>query len=160
MNARRLIVFPLLTMAAAATAADSGVYESFSGVGIGRVFLTPAERDRLDTERLNPPSVAVSGSHEAAEATEKPKRKLPSAGYIRRGNGPAKVWQNGDFVDFGRNAPDSMAFPGDVEITRHVTSAKPQPAPNAIAEPPAGSSPGSDSEGERRDRSGADRDAE
>ena len=54
MNLRYLLVFPILALPHD-TAADEGlVYESFSGVTIGRLFLSQSEREYLDVRRLLP----------------------------------------------------------------------------------------------------------
>jgi len=108
-----LIVFPL------AVAADEGfVYESFSGVKIGRVFLSQSQREKLDARRLSSPGEGGSGDEQSVDPAVAA-RKLPSAGFIIGRDGRSKVWKNGDFVDSGGGIR-SMTFPGDVTITRHV----------------------------------------
>ena len=119
MRARDVLLLLLLGLSSAAMADDSAVYESFSGVTIGRVFLAPGDRDRLDERRLNPPAEsAVDVS--AANGTAQPSRRPASAGYIISSSGRARVWHDGDFVESAERAPQRMAFPGDVTVTRTV----------------------------------------
>lgn len=94
------------------------VYESISGVTIGRVFLSQQERDQLDDRRLeNPQGENPRG---AGPSTAGPKSKpAQSAGYIIGRSGHSKFWKDGDFVESQSNAVRSMSFPGDVKVTRH-----------------------------------------
>lgn len=112
------LTYPLLSVAE-----NSPVYESLSGVRIGRVFLTQNERDLLDARRLVEPQ---GGSFREVISDAPAKSKpLASAGYIIGRHGRSKVWKNGDFVE-SRNDPEvSVSFPGDVKITRHAASDKP-----------------------------------
>jgi len=111
------LTYPLLS-----AAENSPVYESLSGVRIGRVFLTQNERDLLDARRLvEPPGASFKEVISDAPAKSKP---LASAGYIIGRHGRSKVWKNGDFVE-SRNDPEvSVSFPGDIKITRHAASDK------------------------------------
>jgi len=129
MSIRIALVFFLAAMSAAATAEEPAVYESFSGVKIGRVFLAPGDRDRLDERRLTAP--AEGTAEEPGSASSPPTtRALPAAGYIISSSGRASVWRDGDFVESPRQAPKKMAFPGDVEVTRTVA----EDAANAASE--------------------------
>ena len=119
MSVRCFVVLALLFATSAAPADETVVYESFSGVKIGRVFLAPGDRERLDEWRLNPPAEGTAGEPVAEGATAKP-RALASAGYIISSSGRARVWRDGDFVESTRQAPQRMAFPGDVTVTRTV----------------------------------------
>lgn len=119
MSFRHLGILMLLSISAAAPAEESAVYESFSGVKIGRVFLAPRDRDRLDERRLNPPAEGTAAGTGAEGAA--PKARVPAAaGYIISSSGRARVWRNGDFIESTRQTPQRMAFPGDVKVTRIV----------------------------------------
>jgi len=109
------IMFPL-----AGAADDSFVYESFSGVKIGRVFLSQSQRETLDARRLLGPQEGGASGEQSVDPASGP-RRLPSAGFIIGRNGHSKIWRDGDFVDSG-GAARSMTFPGDVRITRHVAA--------------------------------------
>ena len=134
MNSRCITVVLLLSAPMLACASDDAVYESFSGVKIGRVFLSPADREALDRRRLNPP-VRESDAHKSAAGSEQAQRSRASAGYIISASGRARVWRDGDFVVSDRRQPQKMAFPGDVKITRRAAS--PQTPPPADANPAA-----------------------
>lgn len=110
----------LLTVLAAPAFADNGlVYESYEGVTIGRVFLSPAEREYLDARRHLKPEPA--GADPGPESTMDDGQKAPPpAGFIIGPNGKSKIWKEGDFVDSAASSMRTMAFPGDVEIVRHV----------------------------------------
>ena len=119
MTARSLAILAMLAASTVVAAEDSAVYETISGVKIGRVFLTPGDRERLDDQRLNPPTVDVAGESPTEGAVDS-KRSIASAGYIISSSGRARVWHDGDFVESARRAPHSMRFPGDVKVTRSV----------------------------------------
>ena len=114
-----LLIAVFLLAPAAVNAEETAVYESFAGVKIGRVFLAPGDRDRLDEQRLNPPAEGASGASESEGAAEKAP-EVASAGYIISSSGRARVWRDGDFVAAPRQAPGDMAFPGDVKVVRTV----------------------------------------
>lgn len=120
----RALTLLLVVMLPLAVAADDGfAYESFSGVKIGRVFLSQSQRETLDARRhLGPQEGNAPGEQPVDAAIAK--RKLPSAGFIIGRNGRSKVWKDGDFVDSGAGTR-SMTFPGDVTITRHVEADEP-----------------------------------
>ena len=120
MNGRSVLLLCVLLLPAAAVADDSSVYESLSGVHIGRVFLSPAERATLDArrERGSDAAGAAAGDDTGKSA---PARAAQSAGYIIGRDGESKVWKNGDFVASG--GAEAVKFPGAVDITRHETLA-------------------------------------
>lgn len=119
---RTLAAVLLSLLSCVAVAEQNLIYESISGVRIGRVFLSQPDRDRLDAQRLAGPQTAGPDAGAPADATEQP-TSAASAGYIIGRNGRSQVWQAGDFVDAVRNPARSMSFPGDVKITRHVSDA-------------------------------------
>lgn len=119
----------MLSLAPVLVAAEEpSVYESFAGVNIGRVFLTPGDRDRLDERRLNPPAEGTASNPTVAGAPDK-RRTLAAAGYIISSSGRARVWRDGDFIESRQQSPHRMDFPGDVTVTRSVV-ADAESAPN------------------------------
>ena len=120
MHARFGIVMLLLAVAATANAEDAFVYETFAGVEIGRVFLTPGDRDRLDERRLSQPA-GDSASSETLDSDSPKKVPRASAGYIISSSGRARVWLDGDFVEAPQKASQSLRFPGDIKVTRTRT---------------------------------------
>lgn len=119
MASRCFLLLLLLAFSAAAIADDAAVYETFSGVQIGRVFLSPGDRERLDARRLHPPAEHTAGEPEAEGGTKQP-RSLAAAGYIISSSGQARVWRDGDFVESPQRAPQRITFPGDIRVTRTV----------------------------------------
>lgn len=107
----------LLIVATSASADEPDVYESFAGIEIGRVFLAPGDRERLDRNRLNPPAATQATGPEAERPPEQT-RQVAAAGYIISSSGRARVWQDGEFIESRHPSTDKMAFPGDVTITR------------------------------------------
>ena len=116
---RAIIVFSLLLLAMPAVSDDSAVYESIDDLPIGTVFLTPGERRWLDANRHLAPQETTSQSTESAETEEDAEESQP-AGFIINSSGQARRYRNGDFSP-SSVSPDSMRFPDDVEIRRHVT---------------------------------------
>ena len=120
MSCRSPLLLLLVLLACMPARGEEFVYESISGVTIGRVFLSQQERDQLDDRRLNAPQ--EEGPRGGAPSTAGPKSKpVQSAGYIIGRSGRSKFWKDGDFVDSKSNAVRSMSFPGDVKVTRHET---------------------------------------
>ena len=112
-----VLICPLVS-----AAENNGMYESLSGVRIGRVFLTQHERNTLDARRLIEPQ---GGSIDKVIQDTAPKSKpRASAGYIIGRHGRSKVWRNGDFVESGNDPEESVSFPGDVKVTRRAASDK------------------------------------
>ena len=117
MSACRTLSLLLLTASSLVLAEEPSVYESFAGVQIGRVFLAPDDRDRLDEQRLNPPAEGAVAGSTTEDAPEK-RQPLAAAGYIISSSGRARVWYDGDFVESRQQSPQRMEFPGDVKVTR------------------------------------------
>jgi len=117
----RLVILTMLTLPAYSLADDSAIYESMAGIKIGRVFLAPGERDRLDRRRLRP-QAEKRDSDSGADGKSAAARVLSSAGYIISSSGKARVWRDGDFVESRRQEPQRMRFPGDVKVTRSNSS--------------------------------------
>ena len=124
MTVRLLAAILILAVPLDAAAEEEFVYESFAGVQIGRVFLSQSQRDALDAARLLGPQDSDSEGTETAEPGV-PAKKIRPAGYIIGSGGRSRVWQDGDFVETGRDAARSLSFPGEVRITRHKNKAKP-----------------------------------
>ena len=102
-----------------AVAEEAPVYESLSGLSIGRIFYTQDERDFLDQRRhLAPQSqkMAVKGKRTAARSADE---HNDAAGFISSSSGKARIWSKDRFVPVDRNPVEAVSFPGDVEVTRH-----------------------------------------
>lgn len=120
MSYRLPLVLSLLLLVCMPARGEDFVYESISGVTIGRVFLSQRERDQLDDRRQNSPQGESPRS--GAPSTASPKSKpVQSAGYIIGRSGRSKFWKDGDFVEVQSDAVRSMSFPGDVKVTRRET---------------------------------------
>ena len=115
-----------------AAADDVAIYETISGVSIGRVFLTPVERRLLDATRKQVPQ---SATYEGTAAADPQEDEAPShaAGYIVSSSGKARRWLNGDFVEAQNSPASSTRFPGDVKITKHTATMNDSDAPDAEA---------------------------
>ncbi len=104
MTLQRLILLAAtagLATVALAEAPDSAesaaVYESIDDIVIGRVFLSPAERQQLDAIRHLPAqATAVPSGTSPAPVAEAPKPK--GVGFIRRTGKATRVFKDGDFV--------------------------------------------------------------
>lgn len=109
----------------AAAEEEAQVYESLGDVKIGRVFLSPSQRDSLDNRRGRAAAVATAN---APAVRSQAKQSHDAAGYIQRSGGPSRVWSNGDFV----RADDvsGVTFPGDIEVLRKAVP-KPETNPGA-----------------------------
>lgn len=110
----RLIISLLLAglFATPATAHEDGVYESLGHIPIGRIFLSPEERARLDKVRGKAPAQSAGlkpGSEARARATNK-----DAAGFIISDSGRTRVWKNGDFV--AAASASDVRFPGQVRV--------------------------------------------
>ena len=120
MSCLRFLIAAVLVVPIEVIAEEESVYESISGVAIGRIFYSQSDRDYLDALRLLPPgdkSVHPDTGERVTPAT----KSTPSAGYIISSEGGRKVWKDGDFVSSVGRSSDSMSFPGDVKIVRHVS---------------------------------------
>ena len=127
MNGRYILSLALLLAPGLVIAEEPSVYESFAGVQIGRVFLAPGDRDRLDEQRLNPPAEGAVASSTAEDTSQK-RRPTAAAGYIISSSGRARVWHDGDFVESRQPSPHRMDFPGDVKVTRAAVAETASPS--------------------------------
>ncbi|MDH4046690.1 MAG: hypothetical protein OEW68_00440 [Gammaproteobacteria bacterium] len=90
-----LVILTLLsTSAAFADGVD--IYESLDDIEIGRVFLTPQQRYKLDHDRRLEPPTATHASP-APESQEAPARTRQGFGYIVLHDGSSTMWVDGDF---------------------------------------------------------------
>ena len=131
---RSRIVTLLSVLAFAGTAADERqIYEDMTQIEIGRVFLSPAERDALEAKRRQSRSVAdsrpLTTSDTNRESSAEPKL---AAGYIQRSGRAPSRYVDGEFV---RSIAAPERFPGDVRIVRHAP-ANPPDAEHADATGP------------------------
>ncbi|MDJ0749199.1 MAG: hypothetical protein QNJ11_06925 [Woeseiaceae bacterium] len=109
-------------LATPAVAQEVGVYESLDRIPIGRVFLSPEERARLDEFRGKGPSESVSPK--PAGRTPARASNDDAAGFIVSDSGKTRVWKNGDFV------PTASA--SDVRFPRYVrVASRPEAAEKA-----------------------------
>lgn len=116
---RTIASLALLLLAMPVLADESALYESIDDLAIGPVFLTPGERRWLDANRHLPPQATSAQSTESAEAGGDDEEPAEPAGFIINSSGQAQRYRNGDF-SFSNASPESMRFPDDVEIRRHV----------------------------------------
>ncbi len=101
-----------LPLTGAALAEETAVYESLDDVEVGRVFLSPQQRERLDQRRGKPEVRATNPGRTAAVSKKWP----DAAGYIVSSSGESRVWSNGDFV--AAEKVSDVRFPGDVRVRR------------------------------------------
>ena len=105
------LVCLLLMPCAPAVADEFEVYESLADISIGRVFLSPLERARLDNG--GPPPMVV---HEEQPVAPVVKKRRRPAGYFISSSGAAGIWSSRGFV--AKGDVDETRFPGDVTIRR------------------------------------------
>ena len=121
-----MIVAALL--AATSAGAESGeLYESLDNVRLGRLFMSPAERDRLDPGRgqIYTDESEASPGEEAAEAGPNAPPPRPAAGIILAKGGRPLVWENGAFRRASADI-DDVEFPGarNIRIERGPSEAE------------------------------------
>jgi len=95
------------------SAHEDGIYESLGHIPIGRVFLSPGERDQLDSIRMTGPKRASDVAPRVSQSARPKNNK--AAGYIISNSGTARVWKNGDFVAV---ATPNVRFPGEIDVAR------------------------------------------
>ncbi len=117
---RIIVTSALLLLAMPVLADESALYESVDDLAIGPVFLTPGERRWLDANRHLPPQNVSAQSTESAEAEGEEEERAEPAGFIINSSGQTRRYRDGDFSP-SNASPESMRFPDDVEIRRHVT---------------------------------------
>lgn len=105
-----MMIFTGIIVTENAAADDIDVYESLTDITIGRVFLSPEQRLRLDGMRGKTPSVTSADRGKSRQPNTR------AAGYIVSSAGKLKVWSNGDFV--ASDDRGQMRFPGDVRVIR------------------------------------------
>jgi len=117
----RFLVFATVIVSWSAQAGEPGIYESMADIDIGRVFLTPLQRDQLDVQRLRTesglPSLAAAGAKKPPDRDSK-----TAAGYITSSRGTYHEWSGNDFVVSQRPLPETRIFPGDVDVQRHAST--------------------------------------
>ncbi len=104
-----LLAGPLTTPA---IAHEDSVYESLGNIPIGRIFLSPEERTRLDKVRGKAP--VQSSSSRATGIARSRATNSDAAGFIVSDSGKTRVWKNGDFV--ATASASDVRFPGQVRI--------------------------------------------
>ena len=103
-----VLIADMLAMPAAAH--ENGVYESLGHIPIGRIFLSPDERARLDKTRGEGPTRPAPVGSTPARADNK-----DAAGFIVSDSGITRIWKDGDFVATASSG--DMRFPGHVRVT-------------------------------------------
>ena len=111
MNGRSLATLLIaLLLVTPAVADEDSVYESLGQIPIGRIFLTPDERARLDKVRgRNGVRRSVVQRTGAAPVSSK-----DAAGFIVSDSGATRVWRNGEFV--ATASASHVRFPGQVKV--------------------------------------------
>ncbi len=113
-----IIVLFASLMASPATAHEDGVYESLGHIPVGRIFLSPEERARLDKLRGKAP-VQTSSSRSTGNASKRVYDK-DAAGFIVSDSGTTRVWKNGDFV--ATSSASDVRFPGQVRVASQAAA--------------------------------------
>ncbi len=101
-----------------AVAHEDGVYESLGHIPVGRIFLSPEERARLDKVRGKAP-VQTNSSRATGNAKSRVFDK-DAAGFIVSDSGTTRVWKNGDFVTTA--SASDVRFPGQVRVASQAAS--------------------------------------
>lgn len=106
-----IAAFPGLVSADTARQIDNAV--------IGRVFMSPAERDELDRLRKLPtPSQVAEPAAKSTEAAA-PDRQPAATGYILRSRDAAWLWVDGDFQSVRPTDVERSGRSDDIRIIRH-----------------------------------------
>lgn len=96
---------------------EKSIYESLPDVSVGRVFFSPEQRARLDKQRRG---IFVAAATRKSNRSGRPDNNDKAAGYISGGNGPMRVYENGDFVKASDG--NALVFPGTVKVVRGATA--------------------------------------
>ncbi len=116
----RLLAILLLLSAGQAVGADEvPVYESLSGLSIGRVFYSQAERELLDQRRHLPPQSSLPAVTKTGTAGKRQINHDDAAGFIKSSSGRSRIWKKGRFVPTSQSPEEAVSFPGEVEVERH-----------------------------------------
>lgn len=128
MKPHRLVFLIAITCLAPLAEADApdavtkpAVYESIDDIAIGRVFLSPAERQQLDAIR-HLTADAASGPADTAAASTATSTAPEGFGYIRAQGKAARVFKDGDFIAAAPGERVLTAVPDGV-IVRHKDGA-------------------------------------
>lgn len=101
----------------AVEAQNGPIYESVDGVPIGRVFMSPGERERLDAIRHLPQQATAATAGDAAPSAEPEAPARKGMGFIQVSGKPPRVFRDGDFVR-APVAPGVSTLPAGI-IVRH-----------------------------------------
>ena len=115
-------------VAAAPVAVADELYESLDDLTLGRIFLSQAERERLEARRgivVDAASTGDASDEQAPEPDQSPAR--PAAGYILARGGRALVWSDGAFRRVTGHV-DDVDFPGAGRIRIERASDRGSPA--------------------------------
>ena len=114
------LVILAITGSVAVAAEPDAVYEPLSDLELGRVFLTPDERELLDRQRaaaVDDGRVLQPVSEDAAVVA--PRRK-PAAGIILAEGGRPLVWVGGEFRRVDTASIEDIDFPAKPGIHIHA----------------------------------------
>ena len=126
-------------LATSSAGAESGeLYESLD-VRLGRLFMSPAERDRLEPGRgqVYTDESDASAGEEAADAGPQAPPPKPAAGIILAKGGRPLVWENGAFRRVSADI-DEVEFPGarGIRIERGAPAAESSTEPQRFRSDP------------------------
>ncbi|MDJ0701376.1 MAG: hypothetical protein QNJ07_16120 [Woeseiaceae bacterium] len=116
---RLLVILFLFGAGQAVSADDVPVYESLSGLSIGRIFYSQAERELLDQRRHQPPQSGRLVAGTRAEPRTPAVKHDDAAGFIKSSSGRSRIWKKGRFVPTSQSPEEAVSFPGEVDVERH-----------------------------------------
>ena len=100
--------------------ASNGEIQVRNEQALGRVFLTVAQRRRLDERRAAGPADHGPAGPDQTAASAPPTRTKRAAGYIVVPSGARSTWRDGDFHVTDSSLPaQPVNFPGRVSIAVH-----------------------------------------
>lgn len=123
MKHRVLLLLSLVASPVLAGDPDS-IYESLDDVRLGRVFMSPQDRARLDARRtVNNTSQEKLQPADPDTRFGVAKPPKPAAGYIKSGNRKPLVWTDGAFRRAEPSAVEQWSFPGTIRIGSSAVNA-------------------------------------
>lgn len=118
------VVLLLLPMASFAARPELAIRTAAADeLALGRVFMTPLERETLDKLRKQKPVETIVTTTDQAVAPAVVKGPI-GAGYIMPSDGTAYEWSDGDFRRKERGDIDTARFPGDILILRQPAGSR------------------------------------
>jgi len=110
---------------------DSAVADEKDDWGIGRVFMSRAERLMLDNMRNSPQLKAAVPTSSTAngEVLGSLDKKRKPTGYILPSDGSPYRWEGGDFQKTSRGSIAQSDGEDEIEITKHQRATRPDSSP-------------------------------